>query len=246
MNRIVPSKRSVIVAADVIGSLALDSLVEGVVGVPGIGGIKLGFTMGLRDLTNAVQTVRRKMGEHFPVIYDHQKAGNDIPPMGASFAASLRDSGIDAAILFPFAGPATQKAWTEACFNLGVHVITGGIMTHPEFLVSEGGYIADEAVDRIYRLACQLGVTHFVVPGNKVDWVKRIRAILVEELGEGNFVLYAPGFITQKGDISECGQAAGDEWHAIVGSAIYNQPSKEARRQAAIAVTSQIVAIPAA
>jgi len=244
-SKIVPSKRSVIVAADVIGTSAFDSLIEGVAGVPGIGGIKIGFTMGLQNLANVVRVVRQKMGAHFPIIYDHQKAGNDIPEMSASFVALLQNSSVDAAILFPFAGPATQEAWTRACFDSGVQVITGGIMTHPKFLVSEGGYIADEAVDRIYRFACQLGVSHFVVPGNKVDWVRQIRATLVEELGEGNFVLYAPGFITQKGDISECGQAAGDEWHAIVGSAIYKQTSKEARRQAAIAVTSQIVAIPA-
>ena len=118
-------------------------------------------------------------------------------------------------------------------------------MTHKQFLVSEGGYVADESVERIYRNACKFDCTHFVVPGTKIDWVKRIRSWLVEELGEDYFVLYAPGFINQGGDISECGQAVGDEWHAIVGSAIYKQPTREARRQTAIAVTRQIVAVPA-
>jgi len=242
MEKIISSKKSVIVAADVpnLGNLA--NLAEAMVGIPGIGGFKIGLTLAMHDLMTAVSVVRRSLGPSFPIIYDHQKAGNDIPDMGKQFAGVLKESGVNTAILFPFAGPATQEAWTKSCFDVGLNVITGGVMTHPKFLVSEGGYIADEAVERIYRLACQLGVRHFVVPGTKLDWVRRIRQILIDELGEGNFVLYAPGFITQKGDISECGQAAGDEWHAIVGSAIYGKSTKEERREAALAVTKQIIA----
>ncbi len=241
MKRILPCKRSVIVAADVPDYPTLGNLANAVRDVPGISGFKIGSLLGLAGLADAVRIVRR-YELSTPIIYDHQKWGNDIPEMGNPFAAQLARSGVDAAILFPFAGPATQEAYTKACFDVGLQVITGGIMTHPKFLVSEGGYIADETVERIYRFACQLGVQHFVVPGNKVDWVRRIRAILVEELGvgEGNFVLYAPGFITQKGDISECGQAAGDEWHAIVGSAIYGKPTPEAQYEAALTVTAQI------
>lgn len=242
-ERIIPSDKSVIVAADVSNLKRLADLAEGMKGVNGIGGFKLGFTLAMEDLTLAASAVRNKLGEDFPIIYDHQKAGNDIPDMGEPFAKALKEARVGTAILFPLAGPATQEAWTKACFNEGLQVITGGIMTHPQFLVSEGGYIADEAVERIYRLACKLGVRHFVVPGNKIGWVTKIRAWLVEELGEGNFVLYAPGFITQKGDISECGLAAGNKWHAIVGSAIYKQSTIAEQRQAAIAVTSQIIQI---
>jgi len=242
MEKIITSKRSIIVAADVPDITSLGNLAEGMNEVVGIGGFKVGLALGLKNLRVMVNVVKRTLGSNFPVIYDHQKAGNDIPDMGKQFANVLKESGVDAAILFPFAGPATQEAWTKACFDAGLQVLTGGIMTHPQFLVSEGGYIADAAVERIYRLACKLGVRHFVVPGNKIGWVKKIRAWLVEELGEGNFVLYAPGFITQKGDVSECGQAAGDEWHAIVGSAIYGQPTREDQRIAARIVTSQIAA----
>lgn len=239
-QKIISAKKSVIVAADVPNLGGLANLAEAIAGIDGIGGIKLGLTLAMQDLMAAVSAVRKSLGPVFPIIYDHQKAGNDIPDMGKQFAATLKQSGVNAAILFPFTGPATQEAWTKACFDAGLQVLTGGMMTHPQFLVSEGGYIADEAVERIYRLACNLGVKHFVVPGNKIHWVKRIRQVLVEELGEGNFVLYAPGFITQKGDISECGQAAGNEWHAIVGSAIYKQPSQDEQRKAAVEVTRQI------
>jgi orotidine-5'-phosphate decarboxylase len=121
--------------------------------------------------------------------------------------------------------------------------MVGGVMTHKQFLVSEGGYISDDAPERIFRQAAQEGVRHFVVPGTKIEWVRTLRGFLVEELGEGNFVLYAPGFLTQGGSISECGQAAGDEWHAIVGSAIYGKDEPNTREQMRTAmelVTGQI------
>lgn len=245
MKRIIANKRSVIVAADVRNLLDLESLAEAMAGIEGIGGFKLGFRLGLQDLALAVNVIRRKLGADFPIIYDHQKGGNDIPETGVGFAETVRDARIGSVILFPFAGPETQEAWTKSCFDAGLQVLTGGIMTHKKFLVSEGGYIHDAAVEQIYKNACAWGCTHFVVPGTKLNWVKQIRLWLIEKLGEGNFVLYAPGFITQGGDISECGQAAGDEWHPIVGSAIYKQPTREAMRQAAIAATSKLNAVPA-
>lgn len=243
MGKVIGSKKSIIVAADVPNLVQLASLAEAVKDLPRIGGFKIGFSATMKEgLVAAVNTIRKNLGPDFPIVYDHQKAGNDIPEMGKQFAEVLKSSGINAAILFPFAGPATQESWTKSCFDAGLHVLTGGIMTHAKFLASEGGYIADESVERIYRLACTLGVTDFVVPGNKIDWVKRIRDVLVGELGEGSFTLYAPGFITQKGAISECGQAAGNEWHAIVGSAIYGKSTQAEQRQAAIVVTRQITA----
>ena len=241
MKRIIEAQKSVIVAADVPDIVSLQKLVLAVKDVPGIGGVKLGFELGLQNLDVMAAIVRSTLRQReieASIIYDHQKAGNDIPDIGINFARTLKKAGVDAAIVFPFTGPVTQERWTKACFDAGLQVLTGGIMTHSKFLVSEGGYIADDAPERIFHLACELGVRHFVVPGNKLHWVKKLRAILVEELGEGNFVLYAPGFIKQGGDISECGQAAGNEWHAIVGSAIYKADDM---RKAAIAVTSQIV-----
>ena len=172
------------------------------------------------------------------IIYDHQKAGNDIPDMGKGFSKDLKEAGVDAAILFPFAGPETQTIWTNECFEAGLQVLTGGIMTHPKFLVSEGGYIADDVPERIFRLACELGVNHFIVPGNKLHWVMKLRSLVVNELGEGNYTLSAPGFLTQGGDISECAKSAGDNWHAIVGSGIYKADDIH---QAAINITKQII-----
>jgi orotidine-5'-phosphate decarboxylase len=112
-------------------------------------------------------------------------------------------------------------------------------MTHGQFLVSEGGYIADDAPVRIFENAYNLDVRDFVVPGTKIQWVKDLRERLTNLLGDGNYDLYAPGFISQGGDITECGQAAGPRFHAIVGSAIYNKPRDQWRQMAEV-LTSQI------
>lgn len=245
MKRIISSKRSIVVATDVPTRTALEELVRAVSCVEGIGAIKLGFLNAMEGLEASVDIVKRILGQDFPVIYDHQKAGTDIPDTGAEFAKKLKLAKVDAAILFPLAGPKTQEAWTKACFDAGLQVMTGGIMTHAKFLVSEGGYIADDSVEKIYRNACTWGCRHFVVPGTKLHWVARIRRWLIEELGEGNFVLYAPGFITQEGNISECALAAGSEWHAIVGRGIYEKPSLMEKRKAAFVVTEQITGMPA-
>lgn len=238
MKKIIEAKKSVIVAADVPNFVKLEKLASEVKGVYGIGGFKIGFRLAFKNIATAIHVVQSRYDSNVVIIYDHQKAGNDIPAMGKGFAKDLKAAGVSAVILFPFAGPETQKVWTEACFEAGLNVMTGGIMTHAKFLVSEGGYIADDAPERIFSLACRLGVQHFIVPGNKLDWVKKLRGILIDELGEGNYTLSAPGFITQLGNVSECGAVAGNNWHAIVGSGIYNA---ENIREAAIAITRQIV-----
>lgn len=255
-KRIIEAKRSIIVAADVDLTILRDRLLPAVKKIPQIGGFKIGISSLDRGIYETVREIRRTYSDEcwspipFPIIYDHQKAANDIPDMGPVFARMLKRSGVDAAILFPFTGPATQEKWTKSCQDAGLQVIVGGIMTHKQFLVSDvidgkGGYIADDAPERIYRMAAQMDVHHFVVPGTKIDWIKKIRTFLGEELGEENYALMSPGLITQGGDISECGQAAGDEWHAIVGSGIYGKDTINTTEQmeaAALKAVSQIAA----
>lgn len=241
-NRIIKSGKSVIVAADDVKKLS--DLIDATINVPGISGYKIGFSLGLQGLFGITSLIKSKgkIRKMEPiVIYDHQKAGNDIPEMGKNFAKTLKDAGVDAAILFPFAGPKTQQRWTEECFNAGLKVIIGGVMTHEQFLVSEGGYIADDAPESIFILAAKMGVRHFVVPGTKINWVVKLKGILDNLLGHDEYALYAPGFISQGGDINECGRAAGENWHAIVGSAIYGKPTVAEIREAAMAAVSQIV-----
>ena len=48
------------------------------------------------------------------LVYDHQKGGTDIPRKGDSFAEDCKYAGMDAAILFPFGGPETQRHWIRS------------------------------------------------------------------------------------------------------------------------------------
>ena len=173
-----------------------------------------------------------------PIIYDHQKGGNDIPGMGKTFAKVVADGGVDSAILFPFGGRLTEKTWIEACRDAGLVVLVGGHMTQKEFLASEGGFIDDNSPEEIYAQAAVCGVRHFVVPGNKIEYVEKYRKLLEKILGVGNFVLWAPGFISQNGEITEFAEKAGDNWMAIVGGAIYNADNKN---EAAKMITADIV-----
>jgi orotidine-5'-phosphate decarboxylase len=223
----------VIVSLDVPDLSAAASVLKDTSGISGISGYKLGFELALSSNFHSTLGMIRKLAPDAVLIYDHQKAGNDIPEMGVKFARQLKSLDFHAAILFPFAGPETQARWTNDCMEAGLRVIVGGIMTHPKFLVSEGGYIADSAPEQIFELACNQGVRDFVVPGTKVEWVKKLKNLLERRLKPGNFDLYAPGFITQGGSISEAALAAGPRFHPIVGSGIYGKPHGQERRAAA-------------
>jgi orotidine-5'-phosphate decarboxylase len=213
---IIKTNRSIIPACDLATLEALETLVKHTCSVKGVGGYKIGFELVIPfGMKAVVTTIRRHT--HLPIIYDHQKAGTDIPDTGEKFMKACK--GVDAVILFPQAGPETEKRWIEAAQKEGLGVLIGGEMTHPKFLESEGGFIRNGAPRAIYELAASLGVRDFVVPGNKPDRIAEYRK-LFETMGIKP-VFYSPGMITQGGDISDAARAAGHEWHAIIGRALY-------------------------
>ena len=241
-DRIIPAKRSIIVAADVGNLNDFYNLVDCTIDISSIGGYKLGFSLAFLGLRRAVEIIQKSNSQNRQnkkIIFDFQKAGNDIPETGKIFAQSMVNAGVDTVILFPFTGPVTQEAWTNACLDSGLNVIMGGIMTHEGFLQSEDGYIVENAPYKIYTRAAEMGIRHFVVPGSprRIVGLKKIIRLLDEKIGQGDYALYAPGFISQGGDIGECTKIIPGEWHAIVGSAIYRA---ENMREAAIRVCSQI------
>jgi len=232
---IIPQPRSIIPACDV-GVEHYHALLKATADLPGVGGYKLGFALALAiGLPRAVEIARRYT--HKPLIYDHQKAGSDIPDTGRVFARVCREAGIDSVILFPHAGPETQRAWIDYAKNEDLNVIVGGMMTHKKFVRSEGGYVADEAVIELYELAANLGVNDYVVPGNNPVAISKIRAMLERE--RAHPVFYSPGFSAQGGAVKEAVEAAGKNYHAIVGRGIYAAPDM---RKAAEDFCEQIAA----
>ena len=184
-----------------------------------VGAYKVGFVLGCVEGLRRVFDITREYTDKM-IIYDHQKGGTDNPDMGRKFARTVRRSGIDTIILFPFSGPEVERKWIAEAALEGLNVIVGGLMTHPKFLRSEGGYIADEAMADIYLNAARLGVRDFVVPGNKLRATKTIKDLIDQEVE--NAVFYGVGFGSQGGKISDAAKVLGKSWHAIVGGEIYN------------------------
>jgi len=231
-QRIIDIDRSVIPACDVsferFGEVVFQTRDVG-----GIGGYKLPATSGRKGWESWVEVARKHTEK--PLIYDHQKAGTDIPDTGKQFMKDLKASGLDAVILFPQAGPETEKAWISHALDHGLKVIVGGRMTHAKYTVSEGGFITDEGAMEMYRIAARAGINDYVVPGNKPDVIKQIREVVEAE--GATPVFYAPGFIAQGGVISEAANIAGKRFHGIVGRGIYDAQDM---KTAALEHTSQL------
>lgn len=216
-ERLIPSDRSVIIACDVdVGRF--EDIVRQTCNFEEIGSYKIGAALALSvGLKEIVKIARRYTTK--PLIYDHQKASTDIPDTAEEFVKVIKDSGIEALILFPLSGPETQATWINAAHNVGLWVLSGGLMTHPKFLSNEGGYIKEDAVKDMYIRASHHHVRDYIVPGNKPDKIGEIRKWLMDQKVDPIF--YIPGLISQGGIIAEAAKAAGHKWHAIVGRAIY-------------------------
>jgi len=217
MSQIIKIERSIIPACDVDKN-KYEEIIRETHSIPQVGAYKISASLGLSVGLPVLVEIARHYTDK-PLIYDHQKAGTDIPDTGKEFVATMKNCGINALIIFPLAGPATQTAWIQSAQNVGLPVITGGHMTHERFLASDGGYIDDAAIDKMYSNSAYHGVTDYVVPGNKPEVIKEIRTLLLTSKIDP--VFYAPGFISQGGSISKAAAVAGPRWHAIVGRAIY-------------------------
>lgn len=235
-GRIIEQERSVVVGLDMKWRNTY-SVIDQTSNVAGISAYKFGFKVALSRLSlpAAVDYVHENTNKL--AIYDHQKAGTDIDDTGPGFAETMEEAGVDAAIIFPFTGPVVEKVWIESLQQKGIGVIVGAEMTHPQIRHSEGGYIADDAFMRMFEQAVDLGVTNFVVPGNKPERVREYRQYFESVLGEGNFDLFSPGLITQGGSITAGGEAAGRRFHGIIARAIFES---EDIHGTAIACTTEI------
>lgn len=218
MKQIIKSNKSIIPSCDFSSLEKLKQLVNDTSDIEGVGAYKLGYELvipyGLKNVIDAIRDYT-----DLPIIYDHQKAGTDIPEMGKNFVRACKK--VNALIIFPLAGIETETAWINSAIEEDMPIIVGGEMTHKGFLVSEGGFIDNSAPKKIYEKAVELGVKDFVLPGNKPEKIKFYREIIEKKCPKP--VYYSPGFIVQGGVISESAKLAGERWHAIVGRGIYQQ-----------------------
>lgn len=212
----------IIIAADVDTLPELRYLSEVSRDVHEVVAIKVGFSLALRfGLERVVKTVKEACS--LPIIYDHQKAATDIPGMGQPFAEICRDATVKGVILFPHAGPKTLEAFVMAIFEYELTPIVGLVMTHPAYLKSDGGFIADDAPSEICKIAVDLGVRSFVLPGNKPKVTHKFSQGPLMSVAPTEIMM--PGIGTQGGAIGEAFESVkGHHAFAIIGSAIYSAP----------------------
>jgi len=217
-------EHGVIVACDVVEMERLEALVESTYGIEGIVGYKLGANLAIEYGLKEIVGFIKKYG--LPVIYDHQKAGTDIPRMGDIFAEACKNASIDGVIIFPQAGPSTEKAFIDAIRKRNMHVMVGGEMTHEAYLVEDGGFIIDTAPSTIYEIAAKNGAEYFILPGNKPEAIKKYHMLITGIINEPKYAM--PGIGRQGGEIEKTFSILrGYSAYAIVGSAIYKSEDME-------------------
>lgn len=202
----------------------IKSVVEATTRITGVVGYKVGLTAVLRlGIAKAVQELRGVTD--LPLIYDHQKAGPDVPDMAAKFTAICSEAGVDGLILFPVAGPQAVREFVGGALRNGVLPIVGGDLPLPDYNVAGGGFVADDALTRIIAGSLKLGVDHFVLPANNASRVGRLAADLVGKLDRPP-ALFLPGIGALGGSIREVFTVApGCRLYAVVGRAIYRAPN---------------------
>lgn len=216
-------ERGIIIAADVKELSDLSALVKLAATVPEVVAIKIGCSLVLRyGLPSVVRSIKELA--NFPIIYDHQKAGTDIPQMGKVFALACSEAGVQGVILFPQAGPKTLEAFVSAAFDYGLTPIVGLVMTHPFYLKKEGGFIDNNAPESICIISLKAGVRYFVLPGTKTEILKEFSKRILSQVQPARIMM--PGIGSQGGSINIAFQAVKGHYpFAIIGSAIYNAPN---------------------
>ena len=160
---LVPNDHGIVVALDVPTPERVRDLVEATADVDGVVGYKLGPTMALTlGLAAALELIAARTD--LPVIYDHQKAGLDIPANADGFATVLADHGVRAAIVFPLAGPTAAREYPAALRRQGVVPLVGGVLSVDDYVQSAGGWVADSALFDIAEAAASLGESHLIAP----------------------------------------------------------------------------------
>jgi len=230
-------RHGIVPACDLDDLDAVSRLLEAVDPVEGVVGYKLGGLLtlryGLRGVVDAFRKVTTKT-----LLYDHQKAGLDIPSMASEYVEVCRDAGVDALILFPLGGPGALDAFVGTTLQRGLLPVVGGALPLPDYLVRGGGYVARDALTRIIARAFALGARDFIIPATDLIALERHRRKFASGAGTRLFI---PGIGPLGGDITRAfAAAAGVSAFAIVGRAIYAapDPGEAARHLAAEALAA--------
>jgi orotidine-5'-phosphate decarboxylase len=228
-----------ILACDVPSLERLSLLISQISSVQEISGFKIGAAIALRyGMAAIVKEIRSRCNNSF-ILYDHQKAGTDIPDTAKALVSTCAEVGINALIVFPQSGPQSLVAYVRAVQEFGLTPIVGGMMTHRDYLKSDGGFIDDSAPLSIYKLAADLGVTEFVVPATRLEKVAEYSKMLDARGVDAGF--WSPGIGIQGGSAAQMRTVLSNRrLYPIVGRAIYDaKDPREAASQIAHALLAE-------
>jgi len=209
----------VVPALDIDSHQQFELVVKSTTKVKGVVGYKLGLTTVMRfGLEESMRRLRDLTD--LPVLYDHQKAGPDMPDMAKKFTAMCQQAGVDGLILFPVAGPTAVDGFVGEAVKAGIAPVVGGEIPVSDYCVSGGGYMIDDALDRILARAAAAQADHFVLPAHDVTKVKRWCGWISANVA--NAAVFLTGFGSLGGTIEGAFAAAGkcERRYAIVGRLI--------------------------
>lgn len=225
------AKLGIVPALDIDSLAHMTRVVRATTRVEGIVGYKLGLTTVLRlGLAGAVRRLRKETD--LPIIYDHQKAGPDMPDMAGKFVALCKEAGVDGLILFPIAGPTAVREFAGRAIKAGLVPVVGGEIPVPDYGIAGGGFVADDGLERIIRHAASTGVRHYVLPANDPKRIRSRTRWIVKHVKRPT--VFLTGFGPLGGVIGKAFAAASDcpRRLAVIGRNITASPdpAESARR----------------
>lgn len=178
-----------------------------------IGGIKVGSLLiwkyGFETVINKIRDIC-----DFPIIFDAQKGGTDIPSIVEEQIELVSDYGIEAFIASPLgSGLKTLEAFIDKSFKSDIIPIILLEMTHP----LANAYLKYNAGEAILIRSIKMGVENFVAPGNNPDRIKAYRDLAVNNGKE--IKIFSPGVGPQGGGPDKAVSAGTD--FLIIGRSIY-------------------------
>ena len=192
-------------ALDVASTEDMVRVVEKTCEVSGVVGYKLGLTGSLRlGLAGAVQAIRRLTD--LPIVYDHQKAGADMLDMAGHYASVCREAGVDALVLFPVAGPRTVREFVKHTIRCGMVPVVGGHIPEPDYCIGGGGFIIDDVLHRVIRIATDEGARHVIIPAKEVDLIRQNVSWIQQNVTDA--CVFLTGFGPMGGKIEQAFTAA--------------------------------------
>ncbi|MDR3470019.1 MAG: hypothetical protein P4M07_29175 [Xanthobacteraceae bacterium] len=224
MVKVLKGDMGIVPALDIESHDHLERVVRETAKRDGVAGYKLGLTSVLRfGLAESVRRLRDLTD--LPIIYDHQKAGPDMPDMAVKYTAMCKEADVDGLILFPVAGPTAVDSFAGEAIRAGLVPFVGGEIPVPDYGVSGGGYMLDDALDRILVRAVHNKVDHFVLPAHDRDKIVRWSKWIAANVASPLVVLTGFGALGGSIEVSFAAAAACQRRFAIVGRLITGSPT---------------------